>query len=72
MYPYLSEEEKEKAISYVVSYLCSDYKYPVELAIEIINKSPFILLLDEEPKYVLHYNFEYWAKELHEWYQTNK
>jgi len=58
----LKQTELNKIKGYVAECMVEEFSYDFEEALSAVEKSPFPELLKENPDYVLHYNFEYWAE----------
>ncbi|MFC0903751.1 hypothetical protein ACFHWD_03485 [Clostridium sp. MT-14] len=60
----MNKNNINKAIDYVIQIYSDKYNCSIEKATNIVNDSSSIELLKLNPDYVLHYNLEYWAKEI--------
>lgn len=58
----LSSEEIIQIKDYIVETLMEEYIYDRLLAENMVDNSNFMVLLQNNPEYVLHYDFGYWAE----------
>ena len=49
---------------YVIEIMTSEYNFDEIRANDIVKKSSFSKLLNEDPLYVMHYNVEYWVEKV--------
>lgn len=64
------KEDIQEMKNYVIDELTEEYYYTKEIAKNIVKKSSFNKLINEEPDYVFHYNVSYWAEEINKEYKN--
>jgi len=52
----------DKMQRYVIEYLIDEYNFDRINALQIVQKSSFSRLLNDNPEYVMHFNVEYWGE----------
>jgi len=61
-----STDKINKIKKYVISDLVANYQLDTEQAKEMVEKSAFNQMLADSYEFVVHYNSDYWAKDVYE------